>query len=109
MIASMSEGFHHFCKSARSARRQCEKRLNVCTAVFLLHIYSNSSSVRSPVCPVNKNKVLIPIKLLVVYIYVTGVKFWYEINVALITTDSTMSHDTQLHSNRFYYARSGQG
>ena len=44
-----------------------KKILNVCTVMVLLHIYSKSLSVRSPVCPVNKNKVFIPIKLLVVY------------------------------------------
>ena len=38
-------------------------RLNVCTVMVLLHIYSKSLSVRSPVCPVNKNKILIPTKL----------------------------------------------
>ena len=56
-----------------------KKRLNVCTVMVLLHIYifklllyiySKSLSVRSPVCPVNKTKVLIPIKFLVVYTYV---------------------------------------
>ena len=68
--------FHCFCKSMRSACRQCEKRLNVCTVMVLLHIYSKSLSVRSPVCPVNKNQVLIPIKLLVVYINVP--KLYYN-------------------------------
>ena len=68
MITSISEGFHPFCKSARTACRQCQKkRMNVGTVTVLLQIYSRSLSVRSPVCPVNKNKVLIPIKLLVVY------------------------------------------
>ena len=47
-----------------------KKKLNVCRVMVLLHINSISLSVRSPVCPVNKNKVLIPIKLLVVYISV---------------------------------------
>ena len=37
--------------------------------MVLLHIYCKSLSVRSPVCLVNKNKVLIPMKLLVVHIF----------------------------------------
>ena len=57
-------GFHRFCKSAKNARRQREKkRWNVCTVMVLLNIYSKISGVRLQVCPVNKNKVLMLIKL----------------------------------------------
>ena len=58
-------GVHRFCKSARSARWQREKRWTVCTVMVLLHIYSKSLGVRVQihVCPVNKTKVLMLIKL----------------------------------------------
>ena len=44
-----------------------KKRWNVCTVMVLLHIYSKLSDVRLQVCPVNKYKVLMLIKLRVVY------------------------------------------
>ena len=34
------------------------------------------------------------------YISKSYFKVWYEIHVALVTTDSIVSHDTQLHSLR---------
>ena len=40
-----------------------KKRWNACTVMVLLHICSKSLGVRLPVCPVNKNIVLILIKL----------------------------------------------
>ena len=42
-----------------------KKRWNVCTLMLLLHIYSKRLGVRLPlyVCPVNKNKGLMLIKL----------------------------------------------
>ena len=53
-----------FCKSARSARRQREKKKwNICTDVVLLHIYTKILGVRLPVYPVIKNKVLMLIKV----------------------------------------------
>ena len=65
MTASILGGFHRFCKSVRSARRESKKKDgNVCTVMVLLHIYSKSLGVRLPVCPVNKNKILMLIKLL---------------------------------------------
>ena len=54
--------------SLREALAGNAKRLNVCAMMILLHIHSKRLSVRSQVCPMNKNKVLIPIKLLVVSI-----------------------------------------
>ena len=57
--------FLQVCEKCSHAMQK--KRLNVCTLMVLLHIYSKSLSVRSPVCPVNKHKVLMPIKLLLVY------------------------------------------
>ena len=65
MTTSISEGFHCFCKSARSACRQREKKRNVCTMMVLLYIYSKIFGVRLPVCPVIKNKALMLIKVLV--------------------------------------------
>ena len=56
MTTSISGGFHRFCKSGRSPRS--EKRWHVCMEIILLYICSKSLGVRLPVCPVNKNKVL---------------------------------------------------
>ena len=56
------KGGYHFCKSARSTRRQCEIRWNVCTMV-LLYIYSKILGVALPVFPVIKNKVSMLIKV----------------------------------------------
>ena len=53
MKTSISGGFHRFV-SASNAKRWC----NVCTVMALLQICSKKLSVRLPVCPVNKNKVL---------------------------------------------------
>ena len=55
-------GFHRFfCKSARSAHRKCEKRVE-CSHDAGSPIYSNTLGVRLPVCPVIKNEVLMLIK-----------------------------------------------
>ena len=56
MATSVSGSFHRFCKSAKSAGRQREKRWNVCKVLVLHHIYSKISGVRLQVCSVNKNK-----------------------------------------------------
>ena len=55
--------FLQVCEKHSQATRK--KRWNVYTMMVLLHIYTCSKSlgVRLPVCPVNKNKVLMLIKL----------------------------------------------
>ena len=58
-------GVPSFLQVCENCLQAMQKRLNVCTLMILLQIYSKSLSVRSPVCPVNKNKILIPIKLVV--------------------------------------------
>ena len=68
MTTSISGVFHRFCKSANSAHKQREKRWYVCTIMVLLHIYSKCLGVRLQVWHVNKNKVLMLIKLRVIYI-----------------------------------------
>ena len=56
MTTSISWVFHRFCKSARSARRQREKKME------RLHIDGSATylygkiGVKLSVCPVNKNK-----------------------------------------------------
>ena len=59
MITSISGGFHRFRKSAKSARRQRENKMEC------LHgdIYSKILGFRLPVCPVIKNKVMMLIKV----------------------------------------------
>ena len=68
MITSISGGFIVSASLREALPGNAKKRLKVRTNMVLLHTYSKSLSVRSPVCLVNKNKVLIPIKLLVVYV-----------------------------------------
>ena len=63
MTISISVGFRSFCKSARIARGQLEKRWNVCTVMVLLYAYSKILGVTLAVCPVIKNKVLTLIKV----------------------------------------------
>ena len=55
-------GFHRLRKCARRARKQREKRANVCTVMVLLSIYSKLLGVRFPVF-----KVLMIIKVCEVY------------------------------------------
>ena len=65
-------GSHRFCtcKSARSAPRQREKKIGCLhsdgSATYLY--YSKSLGVRLPACNVIKNKVLMLIKVFVVYV-----------------------------------------
>ena len=55
---------HHFCKSARSTRRQCEKKMKCLhDAGSAIYIYCKILGVRLPVCPVIKNKILMLIKV----------------------------------------------
>ena len=56
--------FLQVCEKCSQAMRKKIECLH--SDVSATYLYSKSLSVRSPVCPVNKNKVLIPIKLLVV-------------------------------------------
>ena len=56
MAISVSGSFHRFCKSAKSAGRQREKRWNVCSVGIASYLDSKISGVRLQVCSVNKNK-----------------------------------------------------
>ena len=51
-----------------------KKRWNVCTVMVLLYIYNKMLGVGLPVCPVIKNKVLMLIKVCVVYIPILSFK-----------------------------------
>ena len=64
MTTSILGVFHRFCKSARSTREQCEKKMECLhDAGSAIYMYSKSMDVRLPVCPVIKNKVLMLIKV----------------------------------------------
>ena len=47
-------GVPSFLEVCEKCSQAMPKKMNVCTVMVLLHIYSKSLSVRSPVCPVNK-------------------------------------------------------
>ena len=52
-----------FLQVCEKCSQTTRKKWNVYTIMVLLHIYNKSLGVKLPVCPVNKNKVLMLIKL----------------------------------------------
>ena len=55
--------FPSFLRVCEKRSQATRKKIEFCTVVVLLHIYSKSLGVRLQICSVNKNKVLMLIKL----------------------------------------------